>query len=336
MQQISVGFDTIRFMIWQSLPRPFLVLAPLEGVADTVFRQIVASTAKPDLFVTEFTSADGFCSPGRTAVRENFIFTTKEEPIIAQIWGRNPDTIFETVKAISGMGFSGIDINMGCPDRNVCAHGGGAAMINTPEVAANVIQAAKDAIKASGVELSMSVKTRIGIKRIITESWITFLLEQGIDALTIHGRTAAELSKVPAHWDEIAKSVEIRNRMKVPTVIIGNGDVRDARDAMEKHKVYGVDGVMIGRGIFNNLWVFDRSQRPHVATPEELLDVMERHVKLFTQVWGEKKNYAILKKFYKIYVNGFHGATEWRVRAMATNTAEESLALLRKLRGTLT
>lgn len=209
-------------------------------------------------------------------------------------------------------------------------------MIDTPEVAANVIQAAKEAIKASGVKLSMSVKTRIGIKHISTESWITFLLEQGIDALTIHGRTAAELSKVPAHWDEIAKAVEIRNRMNVPTVIIGNGDVKDAEDAQQKHRQYGVDGVMIGRGIFANLWAFDRSQAPHVATPKELLGVMERHIRLFSQTWAHKKNYAILKKFYKIYVNGFHGATEWRVRFMATNTGKEALALLKKLRGSLT
>ncbi len=311
------------------------MLAPLEGVADTVFRQIVASLAKPDLFVTEFTSADGFCSRGRTAVRENFMFTPMEKPIIAQIWGRNPDTIFETVKAISAMGFSGININMGCPDRNVCAHGGGAAMIDTPEVAAKVIQAAKEAINESGVELSMSVKTRIGVKRISTESWISFLLEQGIDALAIHGRTAAELSKVPAHWDEIAKAVKIRDAMNVQTVIIGNGDVRDAKEAAQKHAQYGVDGIMIGRGIFNNLWAFDRSPDPHVATPGELLDVMERHVKLFTHVWGEKKNYPILKKFYKIYVNGFHGATDWRVRAMATNNAEEILAMLQELKTTV-
>lgn len=311
------------------------MLAPLEGVADTVFRQIVASTCKPDLFVTEFTSADGFCSPGRRIVGDNFLFTPSEQPLIAQIWGKNPKTIFETAKAISGMGFAGIDINMGCPDKTVMAHGGGAAMIDTPEVAASVIAAAKAGIRASGVTLPLSVKTRIGIKRIITESWITFLLGQEIAALALHGRTAAELSKVPAHWDEIGKAVEIRDRMGVATVIIGNGDVKDAKEAMEKHTQYGVDGVMIGRGIFANLWAFDRSQTPHRATPRELLDVMERHVRLFSETWKTRKNYAILKKFYKIYVNGFHGATEWRVRCMATDTADEILAIMAQLRSSI-
>lgn len=319
-------------MIWTTLPRPFLMLAPLEGVADTVFRQIVASVAKPDVFVTEFTSADGFCSPGRTAVRENFLFTPIETPIIAQIWGKNPDTIYETSKAAAGMGFSGIDINMGCPDRNVMAHGGGGRMIDTPEFAKAAITAIKEGIKDSGVFLPVSVKTRIGTKKIVTESWLSFLLEQEIDALVVHGRTVAELSKVPAHWDEITKAVEIRNRMKVPTVIIGNGDVKDAHEAMEKHRQYGVDGVMIGRGIFTNMWAFDRATPPHIATASELLDIMERHTRLFSETWGDRKHYAILKKFYKMYVNGFHGATEWRVRCMDSNSAEEILAMLQELK----
>lgn len=319
-------------MIWATLPRPFLLLAPLEGVADTVFRQIVASCAKPDLFVTEFTSADGFCSPGRDVVRENFVFTPKEEPIIAQLWGRNPDTMYETAKAVAGMGFFGIDINMGCPDKAVVKSGCGAAMINTPDVAAAVIQAVKDGIRASGREIPVSVKTRIGFKKISTEEWASFLLEQDLDALTIHGRTMAELSKVPAHWDEIGNVVDIRNRMKLATVIIGNGDVKDAADAQEKHRIYGVDGIMIGRGIFANPWAFDRSNPPHTGSPRQLLDVMERHITLFADTWGERKHYAILKKFYKIYVNGFFGATEWRVKFMATDTAEEALKLLRQLR----
>lgn len=308
------------------------MLAPLEGVADTVFRRIVASLAKPDVFVTEFTSADGFCSPGKKAVSDNFVFTPEETPITAQVWGKNPDTIYETSKIAAAMGFAGIDINMGCPDRNVMAHGGGGRMIDTPELAASAITAIKAGIKDSGVDVPVSVKTRIGTKKIITESWLTFLLEQGIDALAVHGRTVAELSKVPAHWDEIAKAVVIRDRMKVSTVIVGNGDVKDAADAMEKHKTYGVDGIMIGRGIFQNPWAFDRNTPPHVGSPSELIDVMERHIRLFDAQWGGRKHYAILKKFYKIYVNGFFGATDWRVRAMNTNSAEEALALIDELR----
>ncbi len=320
-------------MIWQTLPKPFFILAPLEGVADCVFRQIVASCAKPDVFVTEFTSADGFCSIGRDRVAENFAYTPAEQPIVAQVWGRNPETLYETAKAVAGMGFVGIDINMGCPDRTVMnKHGCGGAMIDTPEIAAAAIRALKAGVGDADSPIPVSVKTRIGNKKIDTERWITFLLEQGIAALTIHGRTVRELSKVPAHWDEIAKGVAIRDRMKVDTVIIGNGDVKDAHDAMEKYTTYGVDGIMIGRGIFQNLWAFDRSVPPHIGTPSEYLDVMERHVKLFAGTWGDRKNYAILKKFFKIYINGFFGAVDWRVRAMATNSADEVLGIIRELR----
>lgn len=312
--------------IWHSLPRPFLVLAPLEGATDTVFRQIVASCAKPDLFFTEFTSAEGFCSAGKERVADNVVFTPNETPIIAQIWGKDPAMLYQTARELSGMGFSGIDINMGCPDRAVVKSGCGAAMIDAPAVAREAI----DAVKRGAGGLPVSVKTRIGNTSIETDRWITFLLEQGIDALTVHGRTAKELSRVPAHWDEIGKAVAIRNEMTVSTAIIGNGDVKDVKEAKEKYEQYGVDGIMIGRGIFHNPWAFDRSG--HVGTTQELLDVMERHITLFNTTWGSRKNYAVLKRFYKIYVSGFPGATRWRERFMATNSAEEALEVLSSLR----
>lgn len=319
-------------MVWNTLPRPFLVLAPLEGVTDTVFRRIVLSCARPDVLFTEFTSADGFCSPGRRAVMDNFIYTPEEQPLIAQIWGKDPVTIRETAREAARLGFAGVDINMGCPDRTVMAHGGGGAMISTPDIAANVIAAAHEGIRQSGKQIPLSVKTRIGNKRIITEEWIRFLLDQDIATLTVHGRTVAELSKVPAHWDEIGKAVALRDAMGVATRIVGNGDVTDAADARRKHEQYGVDGVMIGRGIFQNPWAFDRSDVPYVGTPAELIDVMERHINLFAEVWQGRKNYAILKKFFKIYVSGFRHATDWRVRAMATDTPEEALSLIAELR----
>lgn len=313
--------------VWKQLPRPFLALAPLEGVTDTVFRQIVASCAKPDLFFTEFTSAEGFCSEGKEHVAQNFRFTENETPIIAQIWGKDPDMLYQTAEAVSKMGFAGIDINMGCPVRDVMKTGCGAAMIDTPDIAREVISA----VRSGAGSLPVSIKTRLGNKLIQTEAWVSFLLEQGIAALTLHGRTVKELSKVPAHWDEIGKAVLIRNEMGVDTVIIGNGDVKDAQDALRKHEQYGVDGVMIGRGIFQNPWAFDRSG--HIGTTAELLDVMERHITLFEATWGERKHYAIMKKFYKIYVGGFHDATSWRERFMATNSALEALALTNELRG---
>ena len=205
-------------------------------------------------------------------------------------------------------------------------------MIDTPEVAKTAIASIKQGIKDSGADIPFSVKTRIGTKFIKTEEWVSFLLEQGLDALTIHGRTVKELSKVPAHWDEIGKVVQIRNQMKIDTKIIGNGDVKDAMDALEKAKTYGVDGVMIGRGIFQNPWAFDRKTPVHVGTPEELLDVMERHIHLFMNTWGGNKNFAILRKFFKIYVNGFRDASNYRVRAMEVENAQDALALVQEIR----
>lgn len=317
--------------VWQNLPKPFLVMAPLEGVTDTVFRRIVALCAKPDVFFTEFTSCDGYCSKGRESVSQNFRFTQAETPIIAQLWGNNPDTMYRTAYEISTMGFVGIDINMGCPVHTVIKNECGAAMIDTPEVAAAVIAA----VKKGSNGLPVSVKTRIGTKKIITDTWVSFLLEQDLDALCVHGRTAREMSKVPAHWDEIGKAVVIRDRMNVKTKIIGNGDVVDARDAIAKYKEYGVDGVMIGRGIFHNLWCFDKSESPHVGTPKELLTIMKTHIELFENEWHDTKNYALLKKFFKIYVSGFSGAVDWRVRFMDTNSPQEALTLLNELYCTL-
>lgn len=313
--------------IWQNLPKPFFVLAPLEGVTDTVFRRIVASCARPDLFFTEFTSSDGFCSPGKASVMDNFRYTQGEQPLIAQIWGKNPEHMYQTAVGLSSMGFAGIDINMGCPDRTVMKNACGAAMINTPEVASSVIQA----VKQGAGTLPVSVKTRIGVKKIITDEWISHILDQDIAALTVHGRTAAEMSKVPAHWDEIARAVHIRDKKGLQTKIIGNGDVKNVADGLSKVKEYGVDGVMIGRGIFNNLWCFDKSDNPHVASSEELFAVMKNHITMFDKEWGTRKSYALLKKFFKIYISGFGGAADARMRFMETNSAQEALKLLGEL-----
>ena len=318
--------------IWQSLKAPFLVLAPLEGVTDTVFRRIVASCARPDVFFTEFTSSDGFCSVGRDRVAESFRYTKEEQPLIAQIWGSNPDTMYKTAKELSSMGFAGIDINMGCPDRAVVKNGSGAALIKNPDLAKTLIDAVKRGVGSASRRMPVSVKTRIGFNKIVTDEWFPFLLNLGLDAISIHCRTAKELSKGPAHWDQIRKIVDMRNRMGSKTKIIGNGDVKDAKDAMEKHALYGADGIMMGRAVFANMWAFDRKEVPHQPTTMELLDLMERHVRMFTAEWGTKKNYAILKKFFKIYINGFKGASEVRDECMKTNSAEEVLKIIDEIK----
>src|SRR3989344_1668676 len=303
---------------WKELPKPFFALAPMEDVTDSVFRQIVASCARSDVFFTEFTSVEGLCSRGKDKIIHRFQFTESERPIIAQIWGMHPENYFEIAKLIVILGFAAIDINMGCPERVVLKHGACAGLINNRPLASEIIKATQ----AGAGDLPVSVKTRIGLNTIITEDWIPFLLSHNLDALTIHGRTAKEMSDVPCHWEEIKKAVELRNKLNPNTVIIGNGDVEDYADGIKKVKEYGVDGVMIGRGIFKNLWAFSqKSQEP--KSLEEMLQLLLRHARLFTQTWGDRKNFLVLRRFFKIYVSGFPDAARLREALMQSSSLED-------------
>jgi tRNA-dihydrouridine synthase len=218
------------------------------------------------------------------------------------------------------MKFDGVDINAGCPQKNVTSHGGGACLIKDPTLMKEII----DATRQGAGDLPVSVKTRLGYKK-ISDDWIQFLLEQNLDALIIHGRTVSELSKVPAHWDEIGKAVVLKNHMKKDTVIIGNGDVVDYADAVQKCKTYGTDGAMIGRGIFHNLWAFDTNGITHMDDHKELLRIMRKHMQLFEKTG---LNFSILKKFFKMYVQGFPHASEIRERLMETENSKEAEKIL--------
>jgi nifR3 family TIM-barrel protein len=313
--------------IWQSLPKPFFALAPMEDVTDSVFRQVVKSCAAPDITFTEFTNCDGMQSEGREAIIHRFQFDEVERPIVAQLWGTKPENYLKTAQDIVAMGFDGIDINMGCPVKDVTSHGACSALIMNPSLAKEIILATKE----GAGDLPVSVKTRIGFKTVITETWISHLLSCDIAALTVHGRTAAEMSAVPAHWDEIKKAVDIRNSMGVDTVVLGNGDVQNVAEGLAKVALTGVDGIMIGRGIFEDLWAFDRSVPKPTHSVREYLNCMTRHVKLFESTWGEEKHYPILRKFYKIYLRGFEGASDWRVRAMETKSPSEVYPIIDEL-----
>ena len=306
---------------WQSLPKPVTVLAPMEDVTDTVFRQVVADVARPDVFFTEFTSVDGLFSRGRGAVIHRFDYTQKEHPIIAQVWGTDPELFRRAAELIVDLGFDGMDINMGCPQKNVTSRGAGACLIRDRSRVTDIIAAAR---KGLANAIPLSIKTRIGYKK-IDPDWVRFLLGHHLDALIVHGRTASELSKVPAHWDEIAGAVQMRDRMKANTVIIGNGDVADYTDAVGKCQVYGADGVMIGRGIFQNVWAFDRHGVSHMDDPHVLLRMLKKHIQLFEKTG---KNFAILKKFFKVYVQGFPNAGQARVRLMEAAGAKEAISII--------
>ncbi len=297
----------------------------MEDVTDTVFRQIITKCGKPDVFFTEFTNVEGMCSEGRDKVGKRLKFSSIEHPIVAQIWGNNPKNYLETAKLIKLRGFDGIDINMGCPEKSVIKKGSCAALINNHSRAREIILATRDG--AGG--LPISVKTRIGIKNIQTEEWANFLLGFNLDALIIHGRTVAEMSDVSAHWDEIGKVVKLRDAMKVKTLIIGNGDVKNLKDAMEKYKKYKVDGIMIGRGIFDNLWLFNKNINPANISYKEKLKLLIEHIILFDKTWGKSKNFSIMKKFYKIYISDMPNASNIRTELMKFQNAKETLEFLK-------
>ncbi|MFA5933951.1 MAG: tRNA-dihydrouridine synthase [Candidatus Paceibacterota bacterium] len=335
--------DTKNF--WQKLPKPFFVLAPMADVTDAAFRRIIAKHGKPDVFFTEFVSADGLCSPGREVLLKDFMYSEAEHPIVAQIFGSNPENIKKAAKLCKDLGFDGIDINMGCPDKSIEKQGAGAAMMKDAKRAREIIRAAKE----GGEGLPISVKTRIGYNKNELETWLPELLAEDLAALTIHARTRKEMSLVPARWEHVKEAVEIRDRMGKNTLIIGNGDVKDLNDARQKVKETGCDGVMLGRAIFGNPWLFSALQNsfpegPRVAhatfseksgldqtVSEEgfaslmktKLRVMTEHTKLFEELLGDVKSFAIMKKHYKAYVNGFDGAKELRVKLMEAENSKE-------------
>ncbi|HET9411356.1 MAG TPA: tRNA-dihydrouridine synthase [Candidatus Saccharimonadales bacterium] len=305
---------------WHDLPKPFFVLAPMDAVTDTVFRHVVAKTARPDVFFTEFTNTDAFCSPkGSFSTETRLRFTPDEQPLVAQIWGTNPEHFAQMAKGLAKLGYTAIDINMGCPVKDIIKKGSCSALIDTPSLAAEIIAATKEG------GLPVSVKTRVGTKVQKTEEWIGFLLQQDIAALTVHARTAKEMSKVPARWEEIAKSVQLRNQIAPDTILIGNGDVRDRQHGLELAEQTGVDGIMIGRGIFTNVFCFEQQPREH--SKQELLDTLKFHLDLFEQTWSERP-YAPLKRFFKIYIRDFDGASELRAALMDTKNIAEARELL--------
>ncbi len=317
---------------WEKLPKPFFVLAPMADVTDASFRRIICKYGKPDVTWTEFVSADGLASPGREALKIDLLYTEAERPIVAQLFSAHPEKMREASKLCAELGFDGIDINMGCPDKSIEKQGAGAAMMKNQKSAGEIIQAVKDGIKDAGKNIPVSVKTRVGYNKVQIDEWIPFLLSQDIDALTIHARTRKEMSLVPARWEHVKEVVEIRNKMGLKTKIIGNGDARDISHARQLAEETGCDGVMLGRAIFGNPFLFSslHPENKNVpSTPEGHIDfktkllVMVEHTKLFEELLGKYKNFALMKKHYKAYVNGFDGAKELRVKLMECENSSQ-------------
>lgn len=352
-------------MFWEKLSRPIIGLAPMANVTDAAFRRIIAKYGKPDVCFTEFTSCDGLLSKGKEKLLVDLWFDESERPIVVQLFGATPEHFYKCALLAQELGFDGIDINMGCPDRAVERQGAGAALIKNPELAKKIIYETK---RGAG-PLPVSVKTRLGYNEVEIDTWIPHLLETGLAAITVHGRTRKEMSLVPAHWDEIANvAAFVRSHTTRGTrpLILGNGDVNSLEQAQEYAKKYEVDGVLIGRGIFGNPFLFSqlhsvsfprmRESRDHGSqiksgmtknespSLKQKLSVMAEHVKLFEELFGERsvlseveggrttrlKPFDIMKKHFKAYVNGFPDAKELRIELMNTKSAAEVEKVVKK------
>ena len=340
--------------IWQNLPKPFLILAPMEGVTDIMFRQVVAKAGRPDLFFTEFTNVSSYASEkGRANALERLKIAPTDSPIIAQIWGKNPEHFTVISDALESLGFSGIDLNFGCPDKNVNRAGGGSAMIKTPDLAVECFRNTKNS-----TNLPVSIKTRLGWSSPDEfRDWLPILLNEHPSALTVHLRTKKEMSKVPAHYELIPEILALRDRISSETKLVINGDIKNRAHAIELHEKYPeIDGFMIGRGVFQNPYCFT----DHVPARDELIELLKLHLGLYQErldiasrsIFSDGENterpspvttgarersekqylnvlpYEPLKHFFKIYINNFPGASDIRVKLMETHSVSEARKII--------
>ncbi len=322
---------------WEKLDKPFFCLAPMSDVTDIAFRHILAKYSKNRenknsvVFWTEFVAADGLCNKlAKKKLTHILKYSEAERPIVAQVFGANPENMKKACSYIASLGFDGIDINMGCPDKSVVSQGAGAGLIKTPQLARKIIQSAHAGIKSAGLHIPVSVKTRVGFNKEEINTWIPELLKEDISALTIHLRTSKELSFVPANWDYLKKIKELIKKSGKNILLIGNGDVKDLKDAEEKTLRYGCDGIMIGRGVFGNPWVFQKPgfknlEKPGFGEIKEKLEVLIEHTQIFDKELAKPKHksFAVMKKHFKAYVNDFPGAKELRAKLMETNNSKE-------------
>jgi nifR3 family TIM-barrel protein len=295
------------------------VLAPMADVTDPAFRRIIAKYGKPDVTWTEFVSADGLVlapEEGRRKLLKDLEYSETERPIVAQFFTSKPENMKKAAALAEELGFDGVDINMGCPDKSIEKQGAGAALMKNPSLARELIRAAKE----GAPNLPVSVKTRVGYNKEELDVWLPEILKEKPAVLTIHARTRKEMSKVPARWELVKRAVRIRNEMGVETLIFGNGDVKDLADARERVEKAQCDGAMLGRAIFGNPWLF-ANESP--ISLKEKLEVMVEHTYLFEELLGGYKNFAVMKKHYKAYISGFEGSAELRAELMATEKAKE-------------
>lgn len=337
---------------WNRLPKGFVGLAPMDGVTDSIYRYIIAEYGQPDVIITEFTAVEGLA---RNAVKllKQFEYNEIERPIVAQVFGIDPESFYISAVIIAELGFDGMDINMGCPAKNVSGRGAGAGLIRNPELAAEIIAACKAGLNdyekgiVSLKDLKMkqkmrneierhlenhptpqkryiplSVKTRIGYDDIIVEKWVEHLLQQEPVVISLHGRTLKQMYTGNADWEAIGRAVKIAQGSGIK--IVGNGDIHGIADAQEKIKKYGVDGVLIGRATFGNPWIFQN----HEASLEERINLAIHHCHIFEEQVGVNY-FFVMRKFLGWYIKGHPTAKDIRRQLMQANNTQEVQEILK-------
>jgi nifR3 family TIM-barrel protein len=320
-----LGKDQAKFD-WKALTPPFSVLAPMEFITDTAFRRLVAFCGKPDVMFSEFTHIEKLCVEGSNT-RNRIQFHEEERPLIAQIWGNDPDHTYRAVKALIQLGFDGIDLNMGCPTPRAIEKGGCSALIKNPTLAGELLLAAKE---AAGNHVPVSIKTRLGYDRIITEQWAEFLLALQPAALTMHGRLATDMYQGSTHWEEIRKVVALRNAMASDTVIIGNGDVQSSTEILNKHTRYGVEGVMVGRAALKNPLLFRHDEQSlESLTSAQRIQLLWHHATLCRDSLGDTRGFIVIQKYFKIYIAHFEKSAMLRSALSRARSFEQLYDLIK-------
>lgn len=320
---------------WKDLKQPITALAPMEDVTDTSFRETILRISNPErlkVIYTEFTNTDGLCHPiGRPRVSHRLYVSDSESKLInesgvklvAQIWGANPEKFREAVEHMEeDYQFDGYDINMGCPVKKITKHGACSALIGTPALAREIIQAVKGATAKP-----VSVKTRTGLRQHNTAEWLSEVFAESPEAVILHARTKKDESKVDADWEQFHIARQVRDELAPGTPLLGNGDIFSWKDIEIISRKYGLDGSMIGRGIFHNPWMF--STHGSCTSPDDSLSLLWLHTRLFMSAWGDRKHFLILRRFFKIYANSFYGAHELRAKLMETLNIDDVEAVLK-------
>ncbi|MBN1331350.1 tRNA-dihydrouridine synthase [Candidatus Dojkabacteria bacterium] len=340
---------------WMELPRPFFALAPMDGVTDLPFRLITNKYGNPDLLVTEFVPVEALIRGIKKAF-EDLRYEESEHPIIAQLYGHEPELFYFCAQITAELGFDGIDINMGCPARKIEQRGAGAGLIKTPDVAGKIVHAVKSGIddwvengiswdnfpkeakkgriqkklleaKAKNpvrTQIPVSVKTRIGYDSPDIKNWFTALAKMNLDAVSIHGRTLRQAYRGKADWDQIEAAAKLIKQISPQTIVIGNGDIQTREMGAKYAEKYSVDGVMIGRAAVGNPWVFSSAPKPE---GKKLFDVMIEHAQFHYKL-KDPKAFVQMRRILADYIKGIDGARELRAKLVRVNSPKEVEKLL--------